>query len=165
GEYFQYQIEHPVTLSRQKSALLPIVNAPVESSRVSIYNEAVQSKYPLLGLRFKNTTGLHLMQGPITVFDTNSYAGDARISDLQPNETRLVSYSVDLGTEVQAESPNPAQSLLSVKIFKGILHGTHKIRHTKNYTIKNRSEQERVVLVEHPYQPQFTLVAPEKSSE
>src|SRR5262249_11451634 len=28
GEYFQYQIEQPVTLPRQKSALLPIVNAP-----------------------------------------------------------------------------------------------------------------------------------------
>src|SRR5207302_9615494 len=71
GEYFQYQIERPVTLSRQKSALIPIVNGPVEGARVSIYNENVQPKFPLLGLRFKNTTGLHLMQGPITVFDNS----------------------------------------------------------------------------------------------
>jgi hypothetical protein len=165
GEYFQYQIEHPVSLPRQKSALLPIVNGPVQATRVSIFNEGVHAKFPLLGLRFKNTTGLHLMQGPITVFEESSYAGDARVSDLQPNETRLVSYAVDLGTEVQAEVPEPADSLVTVKIYKGVLHATHKIRHTKRYTVKNRSEHGRLVLVEHPYQPQLTLVAPEKPAE
>jgi hypothetical protein len=165
GEYFQYQIEHPVTLARQKSALLPIVNGPAEATRVSIFNESVHAKFPLLGLRFKNTTGLHLMQGPITVFENSSYAGDARVADLQPNETRLVSYAVDLGTEVQAEVPEPADSLVTVKLYKGVLHATHKIRHTKNYTVKNRSEHDRLVLVEHPYQPQLTLVTPEKPTE
>jgi hypothetical protein len=52
-----------------------------------------------------------------------------------------------------------------VKIYKGVLHATHKIRHVKRYTVKNRSEHERLVLVEHPYQPQLTLVAPEKPAE
>jgi hypothetical protein len=165
GEYFQYQIEHPVTLSRQKSALLPIVNGPVEAKRVSVYNESVHAKFPLLGLRFKNTTGLHLMQGPITVFENGSYAGDARVADLQPNETRLVSYAVDLGTEVHAEVPEPADSLVMVKVYKGVLHATHKIRYTKLYTVKNRSEHDRLVLIEHPYQPQLTLVTPEKPAE
>jgi hypothetical protein len=165
GEYFQYQIEHPVTLSRQKSALIPIVNGPVEAPHVSIFNENVHAKFPLLGLRFKNTTGLHLMQGPITVFENSSYAGDARVSDLQPNETRLVSYAVDLGTEVQSEVPDPADSLVMVKIYKGVLHATHKVRLTKRYTVKNRSEHDRQVLIEHPYQPQLTLVTPEKPSE
>jgi hypothetical protein len=165
GEYFQYQIEHPVSLPRQKSALIPIVNGPVEAAKVSIYNEAVQPKFPLLGLRFKNTTGLHLMQGPITVFENNSYAGDARISDLQPGETRLVSYAVDLGTEVQATEPNPADHLVAVKLFKGILHATHKVRQTKDYTVKNRSEHERTVLVEHPYAAEWHLIKPEKPAE
>src|SRR5262249_38338940 len=77
GDYFQYAIDRPVTLPRQKSALLPIVGKDVQASRVSIYNEGVQAKFPLLGLRFKNSAGLHLMQGPITVFEGSNYAGDA----------------------------------------------------------------------------------------
>ena len=52
----------------------------------------------------KNTSGVHLMQGPITVYEGSNYAGDARILDLQPNEERLLSYAVDLGTEVQPRS-------------------------------------------------------------
>src|SRR5205085_4534118 len=100
GDFFQYALNKPVSLPRQKSALLPIVGKDVEASRVSIYNERVQAKFPLLGLRFKNTSGLHLMQGPVTVFEGSNYAGDAQIQDLQPKEERLVSYAIDLGTEV-----------------------------------------------------------------
>src|SRR5262249_1167944 len=86
GDYFQYVIGVPVSLGRQKSALLPVVNKDVEAARVSIYNPAVQAKHPLLGLKFKNTSGLHLAQGPITVFEGSTYAGDSRVLDLQPNE-------------------------------------------------------------------------------
>src|SRR5208282_4868871 len=101
GDYFEYAIDHPVNLPRQKSALLPIVSKDVEGSRVSIYNEHTLAKHPLLGLKFKNTTGLHLMQGPITVFEGSTYAGDSRVLDLQPGEERLLSYAIDLGTEVE----------------------------------------------------------------
>jgi hypothetical protein len=158
GEHFQYQIEQPVSLARQKAALLPIVNQAVETSKVSIYDEAVHAKYPLLGLRFKNTTGLHLMQGPITIYEGNSYAGDARIGDMQPKETRLVSYAVDLGTEVVPEVKEASTHAVAVKIVKGVVHTMHKLRQAKRYTIKNRSEHPRLILVEHPYQADWTLV-------
>lgn len=165
GEYFQYQIEQPVSLARQKSALIPIVNSPVEAARVSIYNEGVHAKFPLHGLRLKNTTGLHLMQGPITILEGNSYAGDARISDLQPKETRLVSYAIDLGTEVVAEDKPGLDNLVAVKVTKGILEATHKQRTTKLYTVKNRSEHERLVLLEHPIRSEWNLTKPEKPAE
>src|SRR4029077_1778389 len=89
GDFFQYVIDHPVSLPRQKSAMLPIVSTDVEAAKVSIYNERTLAKHPLLGMRLKNTTGVHLMQGPITVFDKNTYAGDSRIMDLQKGEERL----------------------------------------------------------------------------
>src|SRR5437879_717079 len=85
GDFFQYAIDHPVSLARQKSALLPIVGKDVEGSRVSIYNPAVQAKHPLLGLRLKNTSGLHLPQGPIRVFEGRTYAGEHRLLDVQPH--------------------------------------------------------------------------------
>src|SRR5262249_41851986 len=96
GDYFQYAIDHAVTLPRQKSALLPIVGKDVDGERVSIYNERTHAKFPLLGLIFKNTTGMHLTQGPITVYEGSTYAGDARILDLQKGERRLLSYAIDL---------------------------------------------------------------------
>ena len=68
GELFKYEIATPVTLARRQSAMLPIVNESIKGQKVSIYNEKVQAKYPLNGLKLTNSTSLHLMQGPITVF-------------------------------------------------------------------------------------------------
>jgi len=59
--------------------MLPIVNQPIEGLKVSIYNESTHAKHPLNGFRLHNNTPLHLMQGPLTVFDGNAYAGDAAL--------------------------------------------------------------------------------------
>jgi hypothetical protein len=161
GDFFQYVIDHPVSLPRQKSAMLPIVSTDVEGAKVSIYNEHTLAKHPLLGLRLKNSTGVHLMQGPITVFDKNTYAGDSRIMDLQKGEERLISYAVDLGTEVEPVAKRDPDRYTLVKIVKGIVQTTTKIRETKIYNVKNRSGQDRVVLVEHPFRPDFKLTSKE----
>jgi hypothetical protein len=165
GDFFQYTVDKPVTLPRQKSALLPIVNKEVEGTRVSIYNERTQPKYPLLGLRFKNTSGLHLMQGPITVFEGASYAGDARILDLEPGEERLLAYAVDLGTEVNAVPSSDNGRITQIKIDRGILNATSKIRDTRKYTVANRNDVERDVLIEHPVRSDFHLVDTDKPAE
>ena len=165
GDFFQYLIDRPVTLPRQKSAMLPIVNKDVEASRVSIYNERTQAKFPLLGLKLKNSAGLHLMQGPITVFEGSSYAGDSRILDLQPNEERLISYAVDLGTEVD---PKPATSngrMTEVKVVNGAVWTTTKVREARIYAINNRNDAERTILIEHPVRSQFVLVDTDKPAE
>ena len=159
GDFFQYALDKPVTLPRQKSALLPIINKDVEGTRVSIYNERTQAKFPLLGLKFKNTTGMHLSQGPITVFDGSNYAGDSRILDVEPNEERLLSYAVDLGMEVNPVLSSDNGRITAVKIVKGILYSTTKVRETKTYTIVNRNDADRLVLIEHPVRNDFHLTA------
>src|SRR5262249_46379119 len=165
GEFFQYAVDRPVSLPRQKSALLPIVGKEVQAKRVSIYNERTQARFPLLGLRLKNTSGLHLMQGPITVFEGSRYAGDARILDLQPNEERLLSFAIDLGTEVAAKAEEGSGKLVKVRVVKGLIHTTTQLRQARSYTVKNRNEQQRTVLVEHPVNHPFTLVDTPKPAE
>ena len=165
GDFFQYLIENPVSLPRQKSAMLPIVNQDVEGTKVSIYNQGVHAKFPLLGLRFKNSTPLHLMQGPMTVFEGQNYAGDSRILDLQPKEERLLSYAIDLGTEVEPVVKNPAECITKIRLNKGVLYASRLVRQEKTYNFKNRSEQDRTVLIEHPFRQEFALVEPKKPTE
>jgi hypothetical protein len=161
GEAFQYALNQPLTLPRQKSALLPVVNAGVGAERVSIYNEKVQAAYPLLGLRLRNTTGLHLMQGPITVFDGGTYAGDALLGDVQPKQERLISYAVDLAVEVKAEVKDEPERVVAVRIVKGTLGRTFSLRQTTTYRIRNRGDRDRLVILEHPDRtPEYKLRSP-----
>jgi hypothetical protein len=165
GDFFQYTLDHPVSLPRQKSALLPIVSQDVTGKRVSIYNEGVHAKFPMLGLKFKNTTSLHLMQGPITVFEGDSYAGDARIEDIRPKEERLLSFAIDLGMEVEPVRKDDSGRLTAVKIFKGVLQATSRLHEGKGYNVVNRADKDRTLLVEHPYRPNFHLTSKDKPAE
>ncbi len=165
GDFFQYVINTPVNLPRQKSALLPIVNKDIEAKRLSIYNPSVHAKFPMLGLKLTNTSGLHLMQGPITVFEGSTYAGDARINDLPPNDDRLISYAVDLGTEVETKSKRAPDHLTSLRIQHGMVIRTDRIREEKTYTATNRTGQERTLWIEHPYRADFDLVSKDKPVE
>jgi hypothetical protein len=165
GELFQYAIETPVNLPRQKSAMLPIVNETVEGEKLSIYNQAVQPKHPLNGLRLVNSTDLHLMQGPITVFDGATYAGDAKIEDLAPGAERLLSYALDLKTEVVPESKGHPEQMVSIKLVKGTLQVTRKLVRETAYTVKNSDDKAKTVLIEQPFDASWKLVAPQEPAE
>jgi hypothetical protein len=145
--------------------MLPIVNESVQGEKVSIYNEATHAKHPLNGLRLKNSTELHLMQGPITVFDDNAYAGDAQIQDLPPGTERLISYAMDLDTEVAPAIKEDPRRLTSVKIAKGTLHTSHKYARTKTFTVKNSGKKATKVLIEHPIQQPWAIVEPKEPAE
>jgi hypothetical protein len=165
GELFQYVIATPVTLQRQKSAMLPIVNESVKGEKLSIYNQQVQAKHPLNGMRLVNSSTLHLMQGPITVFDGATYAGDAKIEDLPPGAERLISYALDLKTEVAPESKGHPEQLLKVKLVKGTMEITRKYVRETIYTVKNSDSKPKTVLIEQPLEANWTLVVPKEPSE
>lgn len=165
GSFFQYSIDRPVTLARHESAMLPIVSQPIEGSRVSIYNQSVLARHPLLGVKLRNTTGLDLMAGPITVFDGGVYAGDARIDDLGALAERLVSYAVDLKTEVATSEQSSPEDLVGVRIAKGTLVATRLQRRARTYTIKRSGGRPQDLLIEHPVDPNWELVSPESAAE
>src|SRR4029453_13474118 len=104
-----------------------------------ISNPAAHAKHPPAGLPLTNTTPLHLLQGPITLFDGGEYAGDARIEDIPPSSTRLISYALDLETEVALEEQPPEQVIVSLQISKGGLHVKHKVTRQIRYLVKNSS--------------------------
>ena len=166
GELFRYEIEKPVTLERQRSAMLPIVGGEIEAERVAIYDERVIAKHPLSGLRLKNTTDLHLMQGPVTVYDQRGgYSGDARIEDMAPGTERLLSYAVDLDVEVAPRAEGRPEEIVRVRLAKGTLIASRKLVRAKFFEVKNSGKDVVKLLVEHPLESGWRLVKPETPAE
>jgi hypothetical protein len=165
GDYYQYILDQKISLPRQKSAMLPILNQHLQGNKVSIYNASVHARYPLLGLRLKNTSGQPLTQGPITVYEDGSYAGDTRILDLQSGEERLLSYALDLGTEIKPESKTTLSPHMTFKLDADTLTASFKVRETTTYQIKNRSAHDRVVILEHPIRTDWKLIGPTRPAE
>ena len=165
GELFEYAIEKPISLPRQQSAMIPIVNSDIRGESLSIYNESVNDRYPLNGVELENTTRLNLMRGPVTVFESGIYAGDARLADTRPGEKKLLSYALDLACEVTTDQESEPDEIVSLKIVRGSLFLQKKYIHTTKYRIHNKRDQKRSLLIEHPLQPGWELVEPKETLE
>jgi hypothetical protein len=157
GELFSYTVSD-VSLPRQKSAMLPIITDKVEVEKLSIYNAQVLNRHPLNGVLLKNSTGKHLLQGPVTVLEAGAYAGDARIDNVPPGQQRLLSYGIDLQVVVDPSRATTDSSIQTARISKGVLYLARKNVFSQSYAAENKAEKARTVVIEHPIRAGWKLV-------
>jgi len=157
GELFQYTIAD-VTLPRQSSSMIPIVTDSIQAQRVSIYNPTIMPRNPLIGARLKNTTGKHLLGGPMTILDAGAYAGDAQIDNLPPDQDRLISFGIDLQMLVDTTTPGNTDDVLTGKIVNGVLQVSHKYVTTTVYDAENKSDHDKQLVIEHALRPGWDLI-------
>ena len=165
GELFAYNVTTPVTLPRQQAAMIPVIAQGIAADKVSLYNADTDPRYPLNAVRLKNTTGLHLKGGPVTLFDGDTYAGDALVEDVPPGDTRLISYAVDLSIVGERQDATQNQTRTTLIIHEGVLTATVRQRSVTNYNFKSKSTEAKTVLVEHPFDAQSALIKPAAAAE
>jgi len=150
GDLFEYRIANPVTVSRNRSALIPIVQTKMEGERVSIYNEAARADRPMGGMMLTNTAPLTFEGGSMTILDRDAYAGEALMERLKPKEQRLISYALDLGTRISSETVGDQRPAQLIKVVDGVFQVHHFKAEKKTYRLANQTDREKVIYVEHP---------------
>ncbi|MFP4105159.1 MAG: hypothetical protein ACLFVU_03620 [Phycisphaerae bacterium] len=164
GELFSFRIKEKVSLPRRRSSMLPIINDTVEAEKVSIYNQNVLTDHPLNGVRLTNNTGMKLLGGPVTVFEDGTYAGDALVDNMVQDEKALMSYAIDLTVTVNTGRENKSV-ITAGSIDRGVLRVRRLHTNTATYTFKNKGEDARTLVVEHPISGGYELVQPVKFME
>lgn len=165
GEVFQYELEAPVSVERQRSAMLPILSSAIDGRRVSIYNASDSSEHPMRGVWITNSTNLQLMPGPISVFDNGAYAGDAQIGHVPAGDKRLLAYAVDLDVAARQETEDKGITR-KVRIVRGLIEQTILRRVTNSYFFDNKDKaRDRAIIVEQAKINDWKLAAPEKPLE
>ncbi len=171
GAAFAYEIGVPVSVPRQQSAMIPFVAEAVDAERVSVYNSRVQSSHPLTGVRLRNTTDLHLMGGPLTVFETPDaggaagYVGDALMDDTEAGQSRLLTYALDLAVDADLRHDPQSGVVSEVRLAQGTLHVRQTYQQITEYVFKNHSAGARTLIVEHPVRPGWELTEPDAPAE
>ncbi len=157
GDLFEYRLDQPVTVQRDRSALIPILQTRMEGQRVSIYREADNAERPMSGLLLKNTSRLTLEAGSLTVIEGDAYAGESLIERLKPGEPRFISFAVDLTTLVRVRTGKGREPVFLVRVVDGTFQAHYHNSESKTYEITNQSDKPRVVYVEHPLRSNWNL--------
>lgn len=165
GDLFQYNLKEKVTILKNRSALVPIINSHVKAEKVTLWSTG--SEYPLRALWVTNSSGLTLDGGAFNVLEDNAFAGEGIIDPLKPDERRLLSYAVDQAVRIQNRDEVEIRPITHVKIAKGVMVETSERRDHQRYTIRNTDTQPRDVVIEHPVRSGWKLadgLKPEETS-
>lgn len=175
GDLFEYKIEQPISVERNRSALIPIIQTKMDGERVSIFRdqkaepgnedenddetEAVRkaNPRPMNGLLLKNVTSMTFEGGSMTVLDGNAYAGEALMERLKPKEQRLISFAQDLGTLVRVEIKEDREPAKLVKVVKGTFQVHYFKTDKKIYRLSNQTERPKTLYIEHPVRQEWKL--------
>jgi hypothetical protein len=157
GDLFEYRIAQPVTVLRDRSALIPIVQTKMDGERVAVYNEAVRRDRPFSGVLLKNMTNLTLESGSMTVIDGDAYAGEALMERLKAKEQRLISFALDLGTHVRVRNKQDREPAKIIKVVNGVFQVHYFRTSEKLYQISNQTERAKTLYIEYPIEDGWTL--------
>jgi hypothetical protein len=164
GALFAYNIEHPVSVGRGQSAMVPILSKRMKGRRELLFNERKQAKNPVASLRFKNDTELSLERGPVTVLEDGEYAGEAVLDFSPAGSEIIVAFAVELGIQIRTRVRSETRTAkLSLQPGYLLIQEYHVQR--TQYEIQNKTAKSCEIVIEHHRRTQYEFFEGETPTE
>ncbi len=147
-DFFAYNLTDPVTIRKNESALVPILQTAIQSERVTLWSP--QQTQPLRALWITNTSPLTLDRGSFTIVENGSFGGQGLLDPIHPGERRLLSYAADQAVRVSTDQSSSTRKVQSISVSRGVLkEETAEIAEVE-YLVHNAAPDPRTVIVEQP---------------
>lgn len=157
ADLFEYAIKNPVTVKKNESAMLPFLQQKIAARKLIIYSDSSKTN-PLSAAELTNNTGRTLDGGPITVYDSGAYAGEALVETIKNSDKRFISYGVDLGTRITTAFNSGSSDIREIHVRDGLLTTTYGRIEKKTYTVHNVDSRAKTLIIEHPLRSQYKLI-------
>jgi hypothetical protein len=154
-DFFEYAIAQPVTIHKNESAMVPILQQDLPAEHVTVWN--ARNARPLRAIWLENKSTLTLDSGSFSIFENGEFAGEGLLDPIHPGEKRLLSYAADTAVKVASGVGSDTQMLHHVAMHQGVMLKTTDEVKTTNYTVTNGADEARTVIVEHTRMKGATL--------
>ncbi len=154
-DFFAYNLTDPVTIPRNGSALVPILQIPITSERVTLWSPS--EPVALRALWITNSSALTLDRGSFTIVENGNFGGEGLLDTVHPGERRLLSYAADQAVRVTADDRRDTRRVTALSISKGVLKATSAEIAEVEYLVTNAAPDPRTVIVEQPRRQGWTL--------
>ncbi len=145
-----FELPGTYDLANGDTLSVPIMDADVEADMVDMYRAGSVLHNPIAAVMLKNTTGVSMPPGILTLYDSKTgYIGDSQLSALPKDDTRLASFATDRKVSI-SEQQTPTEEIASLKVSDGMMNAVVKYRQTTTYTVSGALDGERTVIIEHP---------------
>jgi len=147
-DFFEYALTQPVTIHKNESAMVPILQQDLPAEHVTLWSQSERT--PLRAVWLENKSKLTLDSGSFSIFESGEFAGEGLLDPIHPGERRLLSYAADQAVRVKIAARDGKHALHHLSIQKGVVVETYMDVASVTYSATNSGDADRVVLLEHP---------------
>jgi len=165
-DFFAYNLTEPVTIRKNESALVPILQANIDADRVTLVSSNGNSTtQPLRALWITNNTGLTLDSGSFSIVENGNFGGEGLLDPIHDKEKRLLSYAADQAVHVSTEKQLNNSKVTHITASKGVLVLHSAVQNEITYVVHNSAADARTIVLEHPVQRGYELTSDVKPTE
>jgi hypothetical protein len=162
-DFFEYALTQPVTIHKNESAMVPILQAQLPAMHVTMWSE--KQPTPMRTVWLENKSNLTLDSGSFSIFESGEFAGEGLLEPIHPGEKRLLSYAADQAVKVHRAAPAETSTLRHIAMHQGVLVQQTSQVTDSAYTVNNTGDEAREVLIEHARRANSELDSESKPEE
>jgi len=162
-DFFEYALTQPVTIHKNESAMVPILQQELPAEHVTLWSE--KEPTPLRAVWLENKSNLTLDSGSFSIFESGEFAGEGLLDPIHPGEKRLLSYAADQAVKVHRSGQKNARTLHHIALHEGVLVEQTSEVTDSTYTVSSAASEARTVIVEHARRPGAELDSEPKPTE
>lgn len=157
----RYDITNTISIPRQSSTLVTIVNEYVPGEDVFLFrpDQAVSSstRYPFRAARIESKGDLGLQGGSVSVFAGGTFAGEGILGKLNPGESALVPYAIDSSTEVKVGVDHAEVPVRIIALARGVMTVENSAIATTRYEIATGKSAPSRMFIRHDRRQGYTV--------
>jgi hypothetical protein len=162
-DFFEYSLTDPITIRKNESALVPILQTKLPVERVTLWSPT--EPVALRALWITNSSNLTLDRGSFAIVENGSFGGEGLLDPIHPGEKRLLSYAADQAVRVTTDYSHNTRRVIHLAIKKGVMTETSTDVAEVEYLVRDAAPEARLVIVEQPVRQGWTLDSDPKPAE
>lgn len=163
--FSRFTLDVPVTLAAGDIVSLPFLDEHLPGAQRLVHRGNAGERHPMIAIDITNPLSLRLPAGVLTLYeDGRGHAGDAPVPVLAPGAETTVDVARDPAVSVRIETGR-SEAVTRLTIARGLLQIEEDLRRTTRYRIEGAARGDRVIDIEHPRTPGWSVLSPDGAEE
>ena len=146
-----------ISLPHSHSMMAPVINNKLPMEAVSFFKSGTQDKNPYASVLLKNDSDVSLPTGIVTLYNNNTYLGDAEMPNFPKGEERMIPYALDTDVDISERKTFKRQES-SIIAARGTLKLKVIQTYTYEYLVNNNASEDRLIVIDIPKQSDWSIV-------
>ena len=163
---FRYDVGYDISVRDRGSALVTIVNEPLEGEDVLYFdpNSGQVRNNPYRAIRMENETGFTIERGPLSIFKESTFVGQAIGPRISEGEMVFLPYSVDGRFRISERRSRGEEGVRLVRIVNSVIYSEVQRVNRHTYQIVNNSGESARLYIRVQKQTNWDLRTPSEGA-